>query len=284
MNVTVPAAPDGVTVAVSVSVAPEVAGEAGMTSRVVVVLVAPAGVTEYGTASDVDPLNAVVSVGVNTAVSECEPSASTELTEADPAATVWVVPTWVAPSMNATVPAAPDGVTVAVSVSDVPDAAGDAGVTASAVVVDVGPAGVTVYGTAVDVDAVKAVGSVGVNTAVSECEPSASTELTDAVPPDTVWVEPTCVAPSMNATVPAAPDGATVAVSVSVAPDEAGEAGVTPSVVVVVVAAAVFTVYGTAVEVDVVNAVESVGVKTAVSECEPSASTAVTDAVPAETV
>ena len=79
----------------------------------------------------------------------------------------------------------------------------------------------------------KAVASVGVKTAVSECEPSASTVMTDADPATTGCVEPTCVAPSMNATVPAAPDGVTVAVSVSVAPDEAGDVGLTPRSVVV---------------------------------------------------
>jgi hypothetical protein len=272
MNATVPAAPDGLTVAVSVSVAPDAAGDAGVTPSDVVVATGPAGVTVYGTAVDVDAVNAVASVGVNTAVSECEPSASTALTDAVPPDTVWVDPTCVAPSMNATVPGAPDGLTVAVRVSVAPDAAGDAGVTPSDVVVGVAAAELTVYGTAVDVDPVNAVASVGVNTAVSECEPSASTALTEAVPAATVCVEPTCVAPSMNFTVPAAPDGETVAVSVSVAPCDAGDGGVTASMVVVDVGPAVFTVNGSALEVDAVKFDGLVGVNAAVIECEPTAS------------
>ena len=47
----------------------------------------------------------------------------------------------VAPSLNCTVPAALDGVTVALSVTVVPAICGEAGVTASAVVVDCATAG-----------------------------------------------------------------------------------------------------------------------------------------------
>ena len=96
-----------------------------------------------------------------------------------------MVPTCVAPSKNFTVPAAVLGVTVAVNVSVVPCAAGDAGVTPSTAVVVTGPAGFTVYGTAVDVDPLNAVGSVGVNCAVNECDPSASTDVTCAIPDTT---------------------------------------------------------------------------------------------------
>ena len=86
-----------------------------------------------------DPANAVGSVGMNCAVSECDPSASTDITEADPETSGWVVPTWVVPSKNVTVPTAAVGVTVAVSVSVAPCAAGDVGVTPSTVVVVNGP-------------------------------------------------------------------------------------------------------------------------------------------------
>ena len=220
-------------------------------------------------------MNAVASVGVKTAVSECEPSASTAMTDADPAATGWVDPTWVAPSMSVTVPAAPDGVTVAVSVSVDPCATGDAGATFRAVVVDVAPAGETVYATALDVDAVNAVASVGVKTAVRECEPSASTVVTEADPVDRTCVAPTCVAPSMNFTVPAAPDGVTVAVSVSVDPWAAGDAGSTFRAVVVEVGPAGFTVNDSALEVDAVKFAGLVGVNAAVIECVPTVSVVV---------
>ena len=49
---------------------------------------------------------------------------------------------------------------------------------------------------------------------------------------------PTCVAPSKNFTVPAAVLSVTVAVNVSVVPGAAGDAGVTPSTVVVEAATA----------------------------------------------
>ena len=230
-----------------------------------------------------DPAKAVGSVGMNCAVSECEPSASTDITEADPETSGWVVPTWVAPSKNFTVPAAALGVTVAFNVSVAPCAAGDVGVTPSTVVVGVPTGAFTVYGTAVDVDPAKAVGSVGMNCAVSECAPSASTDVTCAIPETTGWVVPTWVAPSKNFTVPAAALGVTVAFNVSVAPCAAGDAGVTPSTVVVVTGPAGFTVYGTAVDVDPANAVGSVGMNCAVSECAPSASTDVTCAIPETT-
>ena len=76
----------------------------------------------------------------------------------------------------------------------------------------------TVYDTAADVDDANAFASAGVNTAISECAPSASTTSTDAEPADTVCVVPICVDPSKKPTVPAASAGVTVAVSVSVDP------------------------------------------------------------------
>ena len=185
------------TVAVSVSVVPDAAGDAGVTPNEVDVGVAAAEFTVYDTVLEVDAVNAVASVGVKTAVSECDPSASTALTAAEPDATVWVEPTWVAPSMNFTVPAAPDGVTVAVSVSVVPCAAGDVGVTPNDVVV--GTAGdVIVNGTAVEVEPANAVGSVGWNVAVRLCDPAASDGVViDAVPAET-FADPSAVAPSLN--------------------------------------------------------------------------------------
>src|SRR5579871_5520678 len=103
-----------------VTAVPALTGLAGVTASVVVVGVAVAAFTVYGTVDDVDAVNAVESVGVNVALNECEPSASTVLTDAVPEATVWVVPTWVVPSKNWTVPAAPDGDRVAVRVSVAP--------------------------------------------------------------------------------------------------------------------------------------------------------------------
>ena len=76
---------------------------------------------------------------MNCAVNECDPSASTDITCADPETSGWVAPTCVAPSKNSTVPTAALGVTVAVNVSVVPCAAGDDGVTPNTVVVVNGP-------------------------------------------------------------------------------------------------------------------------------------------------
>jgi hypothetical protein len=76
---------------------------------------------------------------VNTAVKECPPTASAVVdTEAAPdtEVTFCVVPTWVAPSMNLTVPAA-FGVTSAFRVTFVPTTCGDDGVADSAVEVGV---------------------------------------------------------------------------------------------------------------------------------------------------
>ena len=72
------------------------------------------------------------------------------------------------------------------------------------------------YGTALDVELANALESVGVNFAVSECEPAVSVLFVIwAMPPATAAV-PSAVAPSKNCTDPAADEGDTVAFSVSV--------------------------------------------------------------------
>ena len=80
----------------------------------------------------------MVSAGVKTAVSEWLPGIYVMGIEAVPAVTVTGSPKVMMPSLNCTRPAAA-GVTVAVSVSWVPAAAGDAGVTSSVVLTDVFP-------------------------------------------------------------------------------------------------------------------------------------------------
>jgi hypothetical protein len=93
--------------------------------------------------------------------------------------------------------------------------------------------GLTVYDCAADVDAANAVESFGVNTAVSECDPSASDVETVAVPDEPTVADPTSVDPSLKSTVPAGtvvPDAAdTFPDSVSCVPCAAGEAGDTVS-------------------------------------------------------
>jgi hypothetical protein len=95
--------------------------EAGDVDSAVLVVTAPVGpVTMTVTGDDVDELNAVESVGVNTAVNWCDPTASIG---ADPTAvpllTVTGLPRLAVPSLNCTVPAAA-GVTVAVNVTGLP--------------------------------------------------------------------------------------------------------------------------------------------------------------------
>jgi hypothetical protein len=90
-----------------------------------------AGVTVYDTAVDVEAENAVASVGVNVAVSEWDPSLSVAVSVATPEEFTVAGPRSVDPSLKSTVPAGivvPEaGVTVAVSVSVDPCAAGDDG-------------------------------------------------------------------------------------------------------------------------------------------------------------
>ena len=76
---------------------------------------------------EVDPVKAPGLVGVNTALSECVPEASVVVSEAVPPLTGTGLPRGLVPSWNCTLPAADAGVTVAVSVSAVPAAAGEAG-------------------------------------------------------------------------------------------------------------------------------------------------------------
>ena len=227
----------------------------------------------YDVAAEVDAVNAVGSVGVNTAVSECVPTVNVDVEAvALPAATGTAAPMLVAPSLNCTEPAADAGESVAVSDTAAPATAVPAGETPSVVLVAVGLGATTVteYGTATEVDAVNAVASVGAKAAVKLCGPTAS-ELVDmlALPAATGTAAPSAVAPSRNCTVPAAA-GVTVAVSETDAPDTAEPAGATISAVVVWAGptTAVMT-YDVAAEVEAVNAVASVGVNTAVSECVP---------------
>jgi hypothetical protein len=100
---------------------------------------------------------------MNTAVNGCVPTANVVFVDAVPLARGAAVPTLAAPSLNCTVPAAVDGVTVAVNVSGEPAVAGEAGVTVSVVVVAFTMSSDTVF----DVDPTKFVVSVGTNTAVS---------------------------------------------------------------------------------------------------------------------
>ena len=138
--------------------------------------------------------------------------------------------------MNWTLPVAELGATVAVSVTDVPATTGPVGVTASAVVVVPGGGLSTSSDTALDVDPVNAVGSVGVNVAVSECAPTVSVLTAfDAIPAATGTAPGMAVAPSKNVTEPAA-EGDTVAFSVTLVPAVTGPAGVAVRAVVVGVA------------------------------------------------
>ncbi len=71
--------------------------------------------------------------------------------------------------------------------------------------------GCTVSDTGADVDGMKAVGSVGLNTAVSECGPGGSVLMNSVKPPDTDTALPSGVVPSSNWIVPVASEGATFA-------------------------------------------------------------------------
>src|SRR5918997_1182730 len=126
-------------------------------------------VTSKVTGGDVDGLKAAGVLGVNTAVSEREPTANVEVVpDAVPLPTATGLPRLAVPSLNCTVPLAVAGVIVAVSVTGVPTATGDAGDVASAVLVATAPVEpMTTKATGGDVDGLKAAGSSGVNTAVS---------------------------------------------------------------------------------------------------------------------
>jgi hypothetical protein len=256
---------------------------AGLAASVVVVLAAVPWLTTKVTVFDVDPVNDDDPLGMYSAVRLCVPTPRADVVNtAVPPESVTVFST-VVPSRNSIVPNAFDGETVAVIVTEVPDATGLAGDTASVVVVELVGC-TTVSDTVLDVEDMNAVGSVGVNVAFNVCVPTDSVLMPNvAVPAETVPT-PIWVLPSKNATWPAAVFGETVAVMVTGVPALTGLDGETPSVVVVGVADAAFTVYGSVDEVDEVNAVESVGVNVALSECDPSASTVLTEAVPEATV
>lgn len=171
------------------------------------------------------------------AVSWCDPTANNVVCDAVPSLTVAGLPRSVVPSLNCTVPAAAAGVTVAICVTAVPWATGEAGDVVSAVLVAAGPGGeaaTTTNVTAGDVDAPKATGSEGVNTAVSWRDPTANCDMVpDAVPFLTTAGEPRSVVPSLNCTAPAAVAGVTAAFSVTMVPWATGETGDAVSVVVV---------------------------------------------------
>jgi hypothetical protein len=86
---------------------------------------------------------------------------------------------------------------------------------------------VTINILAGEVDGRKAIASVGVNTAISRCDPAASIDVVcDALPLLTCTGAPTFMAPSLNCTVPAAGGWETVALNVTAVPwatDGAGE-------------------------------------------------------------
>ena len=187
-------------------------------------------------ADDVDGPKTAGSAGANTAVSERDPTANVDVVpDAVPLLTATGLPRLVVPSLNCTVPVAVAGVIVAVSVTGVPWATGDAGDVASSVPVATAPvAAVATKVTGGDVDGLKAAGSIGVNTAVNWCDPAAKEDVVpDAVPLLTATGIPRFVTPSLNCTAPTAVAGVTVAVSVTGVPSATGEAGDVASAVLV---------------------------------------------------
>jgi hypothetical protein len=101
----------------------------------------PGAVIVKVTGGDVDELKAAGLLGVNTALSRCVPTASVDVVpDAVPLETGTGLPRLVVPSRNCAVPAAVAGVIVAVSVTGVPRATGEAGDALSEVAVFVGAA------------------------------------------------------------------------------------------------------------------------------------------------
>jgi hypothetical protein len=243
-------------------------------------------VTVTVTAELVDEVNTAASVGVKTAVIECEPAVvKVLLADAAPLATVTGPPRLVEPSLNCTVPGAELGDTVADRATEAPVDT-EVGAADAVVVVVTAPTGgvVTVTVAAALVDAVNAFTSAGVKTAVIEWDPAVENEVvTVAEPLVTVTGLAMLVEPSLNCTVPAAELGDTLADSATEAPVTT-EVGAADTVVLVVTAGAV-TETRTAELVDEVNALASAGVKTAVIECEPAVlNVVVADADPLDTV
>ena len=223
---------------------------------------------------------------MNTAVIDCGPADANEVVAlAEPPESATAAPTFVDPSLNWTLPTAVDGETVAVRATLAPVTA-VVGLAESDVVVATAGA-VTVTVAAELVEAVNAVGSVGVNTAVIDCGPADANDVVAlAVPPETVSIEPMFVEPSLNWTEPTASDGVTVAASETLPPVTAA-VGVAVTAVVVVTAdgGGVVTDTVTALLVEAVKDVGAVGVNTPVIECEPAAANDVVMlAVPPETV
>jgi hypothetical protein len=132
-----------------------------------------------------------------------------------------LVPSDVAPSKNSTEPVAPDGVTVAVNVTDWPNVDGF-GALASAVLE---LAGFTVWLCAGDVLPVKLASPE--YTAVSEWTPAFRLLVLSTALPDETGLVPSDVAPSKNSTEPPGPPAPgetteTVAVSAMLAPNVDG--------------------------------------------------------------
>jgi hypothetical protein len=90
-------------------------------------------------AGEVDGRSAIASVGVNTAVSRCDPAASIAVVcDALPLLTGTGAPTFVAPSLNCTVPVAVGWDTVALNVTALPWATDEAGDTVNSVLLGLG--------------------------------------------------------------------------------------------------------------------------------------------------
>jgi hypothetical protein len=119
----------------NVTAVPDTCGDAGNADTAVEVA---GGLITYVIAEADDGVNAVESVGVNAAEIWWLPTLRVlVLSVALPADTACAVPRLFAPSLNCTEPAAFDGVNVAVNVTDVPDACGDAGNADTTIEVDV---------------------------------------------------------------------------------------------------------------------------------------------------
>jgi hypothetical protein len=136
LNWTLPAADVGVSDAAKTTGDPAGDGEAGVAARAIDVICTVPGLTVNASGDDVEPVNAAVSVGSNTAVMECEPADSTLVVRvACPLETACGVTRLAPASWNWTMPAA-DGVTEAVKVTGVAAMTGETGLAVTVVVVD----------------------------------------------------------------------------------------------------------------------------------------------------
>src|SRR5450432_4156547 len=93
----------------------------------------------YESTADVDGVAPAGAVGVKTAVSECAPTVSVDVVNVALVPLTAAVPRAAVPSRNWTLPAAPAGVTDAVSVTGDPEVAVAAGLAVRVVVVAVAP-------------------------------------------------------------------------------------------------------------------------------------------------